>query len=110
MRCERLTAEHRTVGWDGCFKAFGVDAAVGKFALFLTRVFCPADAGDVAEDVSEPAAEDVAFVGRHLQRFLDSVGEAVAREAEVFEHGEGQRINIFYQLKQEAYLRTSACC
>ena len=86
VRCERLTAEYRAVGGDGCFKAFGVDAAVRELALFLTRVLCAADAGDVAEDVSEPAAEDVAFVGWHLQRFLDGIGEAVACEAEVFEH------------------------
>ena len=45
------------------------------------------DAGDVAEEVSESAAEDVAFVTWHLQRFLDSIGESVAGEAEVFEHG-----------------------
>ena len=86
VRCERLAAEHRAVGWDGCFKAFRVDAAVGKFALFLTRFLCPADAGDVAEDISESAAEDVAFVGRHLQRLLDGVGEAVACETEVLKH------------------------
>ena len=79
-------AEHRTVGWDWRFKAFGVDAPIWGLTLFLTRVLCAADAGDVAEDVSEPAAEDVAFVGRHLQRFLDGVGEAVACEAEVLEH------------------------
>ena len=87
VRCERLTAEHRAVGWDWGFKAFRVDTPVGEFALFLTRFLCPADAGDVAEDVSEPTAEDVAFVAWHLQRFLGGVGEAVAREAEVLEHG-----------------------
>ena len=86
MRCERLAAEHRTVGWDGCFKAFGVDAPIRELTLLLARVLCAADAGDVAEDVSESAAEDVAFVGWHLQRFLDGVGEAVACEAEIFEH------------------------
>ena len=86
MRCERLAAEHRTVGWHRCFKAFGVDAAVGGLTLFLARVLCAADAGDVAEDISEPAAEDVAFVGRHLQRFLGGVGKAVLRESEVLEH------------------------
>ena len=87
VRCERLAAEHRTVGGDGGFKAFGVDAPIGELTLFLARVLCAADAGDVAEDVSEPTAEDVAFVGWHLQRFLDGIGEAVAREAEVLEHG-----------------------
>ena len=86
MRCERLSAEHWAVIWDRCFKAFGVDAPVGELTLFLARVLCVTDAGDVSEDVSEPAAEDVAFVGRHLERFLDGVGEAVAREAEVLEH------------------------
>ena len=86
MRCEGLAAEHRAVVWDGCFKAFGVDAAVGGLTLFLTRCLCPADAGDVSEDVSESAAEDVAFVGWHLERLLDGIGEAVARKAEVLEH------------------------
>ena len=86
MRCERLPAEHWTVVWDRGFKAFGVDASVWGLTFFLTRVLCAADAGDVAEDVSETAAEDVAFVGRHLQWFLDGVGEAVACEAEVLEH------------------------
>ena len=45
------------------------------------------DAGDVAEQVPESAAEDVAFVAGHLQRFLDGVGESVAGELEVIEHG-----------------------
>ena len=48
----------------------------------------------MSEDVSEPAAEDVAFIGRHLQRFLDGVGEAVACEAEVLEHGGLLRIRL----------------
>ena len=50
----------------------------------------------MSQDVSESAAEDVAFVGGHLQRFLDGIGEAVAREAEVLEHGFelSERINV----------------
>ena len=52
------------------------------FALFFT-----ADAGDVSEEVSESAAEDVAFVCWHPQRFLSGVCESVAGEAEVLEHG-----------------------
>ena len=87
MRCERLAAEHRTVVWNWGFKAFGVDAPVGELTLFLARVLCAADAGDVAEDVSEPAAEDVTFGGRHLQRFFDGIGEAVLCKAEVLKHG-----------------------
>ena len=86
VRCERLAAEHRTVVWNGCFKALGVDAAVGELTFFLARFFRVVNTSDIAEDVSEPAAEDVAFVGRHPQRFLDGVGEAVACEAEVLEH------------------------
>ena len=86
VRCERLTTEHRTVGGDWGFEAFGVNAAIWELTLFLTRVLCTADAGDVAKDITEPAAEDVAFVGRHLQLFLDGVGEAVLCEAEVLKH------------------------
>ena len=87
VRCERLAAEHRTIGGNWAFKAFGVDTAVGELTLFLARVLRAADAGDVAEDVSEPAAEDVAFGGRHLQRFFDGVGEVIACKAEVLKHG-----------------------
>lgn len=86
MRCERLSTEHRAIVRDRRFKAFGVDASVWKLTPFFALLFT-ADAGDVAKDVSESAAEDVAFVVRHLQRFLDGVGEAVACEAEVLEHG-----------------------
>ena len=45
------------------------------------------DTRHVSEDISEPATEDVAFVGRHLERFLDSIGEAISGETEVWEHG-----------------------
>ena len=86
MRCERLTAQDRTIVWHRCFKAFGIDAPIWECTLFLT-LFLTADAGDVVEDVSEPTAEDVAFEFWHLQRFLDGVCEAVACEAEVLEHG-----------------------
>ena len=95
VRCERLTAEHRTVVWDGGFKAFGIDAPVRELTLFLARFLCAADAGDVAEDVSESAAEDVTFVAWHLERFLDGVGEAVLREAEVLEHEDRVKDVIF---------------
>ena len=44
------------------------------------------DAGDVTEQVSETATEDVAFVVRHLQQFSDVIGEAVLCESEVLEH------------------------
>ena len=85
MRCEGLTAEDGTVVGDGGFKAFGVDAPV--WVLALCFALCVAtDAGDVAQEVSEPAPKDVAFVFWHLQGFLDGVCEAVACEAEVLEH------------------------
>ena len=61
----------------------------GKLALIAASALI-ADAGDFAQEVSQLAAEDVAFVLRHRQRFLDGVGEAVACEAEVGEHGYGQ--------------------
>ena len=86
MRCEGLAAEERAVVWYRCFKALGVNAPVWELTLFCARFFRLADASDVAQDVSESAAEDVAFVVWHLQRFLDSIGEAVACEAEVLEH------------------------
>ena len=54
----------------------------------------------MSEDVSEPAAEDVAFIGGHLQRFLDGVGEAVACEAEVLEHYRNRSINSCYSLNR----------
>ena len=41
----------------------------------------------MVEDISKSAAEEVAFVLRESQRFLDSVGETVAGEAEILEHG-----------------------
>ena len=86
MRCKGLTAEDGAVGWHWCFKAFGVDAPIGVLTLFLTlsRI---TDAGDVAEQVSESAAEDAAFVVWHLQRFSDGIGEAVLCESKVIEHG-----------------------
>ena len=34
-----------------------------------------------------PAAENVAFVSWHLQRFLDGVCEAVTCESEILKHG-----------------------
>ncbi len=88
MRREGLSSEHRTVVWHGGFKAFGVDASIWKHTLFFALRFA-ADAGDVSEDVSESAAEDVAFICWHLQRFLSGVCELVACEAEVLEHGVG---------------------
>ena len=67
------------------FKAFGVDTSIGKLALRLA-VFRATDTCNVAQYIAEPAPEDVAFVLWHPQRFLDSVGEAIACESEVFEH------------------------
>ena len=86
MRCVRLSSKDGNVLWHEGFKASGVDAFVWEMAVFFALLLGP-DAGGLPEDVPESAAEDVAFVGRHLERFLDSVGEAVAREVEVFEHG-----------------------
>ena len=84
VRCEGLSAEHRTVVGDWGFKAFGVDASVWELALLFAHDCCSlADTRDVPQDVSESAAEDVAFVVWHLQRFLDGVCEAVLCEAEV---------------------------
>ncbi len=86
MRGKWLASEHRAIVGDGGFKAFGVDALPRELAPIVA--FPPStDAGDFSQEVSEPAAEDVALVSGHLQRFLDGVGEAVAREAEVWEHG-----------------------
>ena len=85
MRCEGLSTEHRAVVGDWGFKAFGVDASVLELAL-LFALLLTADTRDVPQDVSEPAAEDVAFVVWHLQRFLDGVGEAVLCEVEVLKH------------------------
>ena len=86
MRRKRLTAEERAIVRHRRFKAFGVDASVGELALCIA-LFCIADASDVPERVSELAAEGVAFVLREPQRFMDSIGEAVAGKAEVLEHG-----------------------
>ena len=61
--------------------------------MVLTLLLGP-NAGGLPEDVPESAAEDVAFVGGHLERFLDGIGEAVAREAEVLEHG--QLNNLYF--------------
>lgn len=91
MWCEGLPSQHRAVIGYRRFKAFRVDAPVGELALCLAFCFT-ADAGDVAEEVSEPAAEDVAFVVGHLQGFMDGVGEAVACEFEVLEHERGLEI------------------
>ena len=86
MRRKRLTAEERAIVRHRRFKAFGVDASVGELALCIA-LFCIADASDMAERVSELAAEGVAFVLREPQRFMDGVGEAIACKAEVLEHG-----------------------
>ena len=50
-------------------------------------LFCIANVSDMSERVSELAAEGVAFVLREPQRFMDGIGEAVACESEVLEHG-----------------------
>ena len=83
MRSKGLTSEDRTVGRDWRFKASGVDAFVWEMTVFLA-LLVTADAGNIAQDVPESAAEDIAFKLWHLQRFLDGVGEAVAREAGSF--------------------------
>ena len=82
----RLTAEDNAILWHGGFKAFGVDASFWGLTPFFTLLFT-ADTGDIAQDVSESAAEGVAFVLWHLQRFSGGVGESVACEAEILEHG-----------------------
>ena len=82
MRCEGLPAEHGTVVGDWGFKASGVDTPVWELTLLLTLLFT-ADTRNIPQDITESAAEDVAFVGWHLQRFLDGVGEAVLCESEV---------------------------
>ena len=87
MRCEGLSSEHRAIVRHWRFKAFRVDTPLWELARFLARIRI-AHAGDVAEDISESTAEDVAFVLWHLQRFLDGVSEAVTCETEVIEHGE----------------------
>lgn len=86
VRGKRLTSEDRAIVGDGGFKAFGVDALPRKPTLVVAFPLI-ADARDFSQQVSEPAAEDVAFVSGHLQRFLNGVSEAVAGEAEVREHG-----------------------
>ena len=83
---KRLTSEDGTVVGHGGFKALGIHALSGKLTLIAASPLIT-DAGDFAQEISQLAAEDVAFVSRHRQRFLDSVGEAVACEAEVVEHG-----------------------
>ena len=85
MRGKRLPSEDGTVFGDGGFKALGIHALPGKLTLIAASPSI-ADAGDFAQEVSQLAAEDVAFVLWHRQRFLDDVGEAVAGEAEVWEH------------------------
>ena len=82
MRGKRLASEHRTIVGDGGFKAFGVNALPRELTPIVA--FPPsADACDFSQEVSEPAAEDVAFVSGQLQRFTNGVGEVVAGEAEV---------------------------
>ena len=84
-----LASEDGTVVGDGGFKALGIYALPRELALIAASALI-ADAGDFAQDVSQLAAEDVAFVSGYRQRFLDGVGEAVAGETEVWEHGYGQ--------------------
>ena len=89
MRGKRLASEDRAIVKDGGFKAFGVDALPRKPTLVVAFSLI-ADTGDFSQEVSEPAAEDVAFVSGHLQRFTDGVGEAVAGETEVWEHNRNE--------------------
>ena len=85
---KRLASEEGTVIRDRGFKAFGIHAFLREPAPFRA-LLCIADAGDPAEDIAEPAAEDVAFVSGHLQGFTDGVGEVVVGKVEVWEHGGG---------------------
>ena len=86
MRCKGLTAEHWTIGGNGCFKAFGVEASVWELTVFFALLL-PSDTRNIAQDVPKPTAKDVAFVAWHLQRFLDGIGEAISGKSEVLEHG-----------------------
>ena len=78
--------------WHGCFKAFEVDAPIWELTPGLTFL-CRADARNVSQRISEPTAEDIAFVPWHLQRFLDGIGEAVACKSEVLKHAKSRVVN-----------------
>ena len=86
MRRKGLAPEHRTIFRDRCFKTFGVDASLWEFTMFFA-LLCTPDTRNIAQDISETSSEDVAFIAWHLQWFLDSIGEAIARKSEVLEHG-----------------------
>ena len=86
VRRKRLTAEERAILRHRRFKALGINALLRELARCLARI-CIANASDLAEGVSESAAEDIAFVLREFQRFLDSISEAIVGKAEVLEHG-----------------------
>ena len=86
---KRLASEDGTVVGDGGFQALGIHALTRELALIAASALI-VDAGDFAQEGSQLAAEDVAFVSRHRQRFLDGVGEAVAGEAEVWEHNRNE--------------------
>ena len=105
MRGKRLASEDGAIVGNGGFKAFGVDALPRKPTLVVAFPSI-ADARNFSQEVSEPAAEDVAFVSGHLQRFLDGVGEAVVGETKVGEHGSRldfyRTINLCCSLKVNA--------
>ena len=86
MRGKRLASEDGAVVGHGGFKALGIHALPRELTLIAASALIT-DTGDFAQEVSQLAAEDVAFVARHRQRFTDGVGEAVSCEAEVWEHG-----------------------
>ena len=86
VRGKRLASEDGAIVGDGGFKAFGINALLWKLTLLLALART-VDAGDASQDISQSSTEDVALVSGHLQRLLDSVGEAVAGKAEVWEHG-----------------------
>ena len=86
MRRKGLTAEHRALSRDGCFKTFRIDASLWEFTMLFTLLFTP-DTGNIAQDVSEPAAEDIAFIAGHLQWFLDGIRETVACKSKFLKHG-----------------------
>ena len=59
-----------------------------------------ADTRSIAQDVSEPTAEDVTFIAWHPQPFLDGIRETVACKSEVLKHGVSFEISPFFATRQ----------